>query len=313
MSSTLKNAAVKALAAYKEQAERAGFQPGVFTRIRHNTKNLPAAVTDLLAEVSNTDSDEECAKLLHEFLGNPKTSNNNHSFARYLIDELRKAQPNGTWEQYDPKLIIFFQGTLYHGTNVECEIIFDEGLIAHELGDKDLKSFYSPTSGSRGVSTAKKKKAAQGYAIKNITPKIGIAGDMVMTDVKGLGKYGYVYEIDYCAWQAIDIDATAKAQGKDGGGVFKKEIGEVNVLENIPRHCIKRCWVYERRSKELVRYEENPRYDLCLATNPKYPNNAIEELNIASYLFLIRTRGDGNDDDENEAGSSFPSKPVKDH
>lgn len=217
---------------YNRKDKRKGYVRTLFSGWRHRGLNPKALFLKTQLENANED---EAIEHIRKFLSDVKKYINNHSFASYLLDVLRENYPKDNWNKYDPKHVVFYVGTLYHGSTVSWKAIFAQGLRPSNSSDR-IDDYTKTTSGGIGVSTTKEYRVARMYALP--TPP----GNDPLSPIIVGGLYGYVYTINYRGIAGFDIDETLKSRDQSAF----KSIQEVNVRGIIPGCCIEKCSVYHK-------------------------------------------------------------------
>jgi hypothetical protein len=184
----------------------------------------------------NTVNEKYCRKLITNYF-NAQCSNLKRpfSFASYLLGELMKWDQNlrGKLQFYINKPTIQYKNdmTLFHGSHVSPQIIFEEGLIAKiPVNYFDCReAFFAKKTWSTGVSTTFDISKAYVYATEY--------DEDYEEDEYNNGEY--IYVIDYQGKRGLNIDSTLKMRSNTPEG-----ISEINIGECISREQIQGAYKY---------------------------------------------------------------------
>lgn len=275
---------------FEVQAERPGYKRGWFTWLRHNTRNHPAI--EILREALQKCESNEGAKRIIELFFKKYAQFSNHSFSTYFLDELLKDFPDESWHKYQPKPIIFFQGTVYRGTNVPPEIVFQQG-FSDLNPSKNLDDYVSDCNGSVGVSTSKSLQVAVGYAL----PMVRVRD----FDCDTTNTYGYIYKINCRSISAVDIEETQSKRGNYFRASLAKAKAEVNVIGHIRPCDVMMAWKVHRDKTIPVEIVTN---------DDKYLDNKEREADKTIRNILVPHR-DFPQSFETKSGPSSPSNKKK--
>lgn len=277
------NAFNKALRHYQNQKERAGYQSGFFSWIRHrNCKSTDSNIPIQQLKDQLTQHDDATAKkMIISFLTSSKTKLNNHSFGTYLIDLLSIKFPDEHWDDYYPndKKLTLYNGTVYRGmrvSKVELSRFFHKGFTALKNSNK-IDDYVCDTSMSLGVSTSKDDEVAEGYATAVISRGIRESGQMIFLD-------GYLLEINYRGDGGIDLLPTLNQRKQYISSFLGSPKKEVNIVGKISPKDIKGAWFVNRegRSKEYI---ENTKYKEIRSRKPDRNDSQPAKLR---RLFSVR-------------------------
>jgi len=219
----------EALYRYVQQDRRPGYEPTLFTSLRHSRKKYHEL--EVLEQALEKTKTREGQKLvLEQALSNSELiKKNNHSFRTYLLDVLLEKFPKEQWEKFDDKKLVFYQPDtgdsdnpvyLYRGSLQQPEDAFKNGMHSG-FESRNIEDYAAVVNDNAGVSTSKSPKVADFYS----------------THLKfyhdGPQEYfGYVYQIHYRGNEGIDIDKTQRARNPRYPHSHTKQ--EVNIITFIP-------------------------------------------------------------------------------
>ncbi|VVC77024.1 hypothetical protein AQUSIP_23510 [Aquicella siphonis] len=238
---------------YAQQADRPGYQPTFFGRIRHSKSKYPALLEMEHALLSSNIQDQKNI-IIQSLLGS-KLKANNYSFRTYLVEVLTEQFPDEAWEQFDNKKIVFFQQQnsgeagptyLYRGSLQDPDDAFLNGMTeGYQSGD--IEDYADVSNYSTGVSTSKSARIASFYT------------SQIRTDHYGVHEFfGFLYQIHYRDSFGIDIDATQSARTSSYPVTGTKQ--EVNIIKGIKTEDIVGCGYLDEYG-QYVQTRANPRYN----------------------------------------------------
>jgi hypothetical protein len=257
---------------YGKQEERPGYKRGWLSWLRHfNAKNNPV-VKKLKDSVEACEQDSQAKEIIEAHF--KENQFNNHSFSIYLLDELLKNFPTENWAQYQPKPVVFFQGTVFRGTQIPPEIVFKHG-FSDRNPSKNLDNYISDFNGSVGVSTTKELAIAKSYALPRLRKS-----DMDYSDAE---PYGYIYKITCRSNTAIDLEATHIKRNNLLGAKLSKGKAEVNIVGNIKACDVMMAWKVYRDSRpaEILLNEHKYEGNNEREKDTSYPEIIVPHRDIA--------------------------------
>lgn len=221
----------RAQLSYTNREKRDGYTRTWLSYFRHFF-GMTKDDVDFFTQLSQVDDKDTAKKLIEDYFTLNAKSFNNHSFGSYFLDFLQKEFPDENWKRFDPKPIIYYQGTLYRGDSRPYDKIFEEGFIEPKSSES-LDDYVKGATGCIGVSTTKSFGIAHAFALPPVTSRR-------MEDTGFVYSHnGFVYEIDYSGTDGIDVVNTWKARGGlTFTAWFSQELQEVNVKGRIAREDI---------------------------------------------------------------------------